>query len=143
MHIYTLAEIARKQSIDLGGGVFTSRVQGDMVVSSGVVSTINIPVHDLSSGAFTYTTSQADSFIVKSIDFKFSAPVTQTITLTTVRTDPNRNAAETQELTNNESIRFINGSTFINVIAGEQYKIQCTNSGAPAINLYVTLTIEV
>lgn len=99
---------------------------------------------DLSVGALSYTTSIARDFRLISVFFHFSGNVTQTVSVTL---DASAGAnydtkMRSLSLTNNSDVQFVPEISTQDFKDGNEIKIECTNTGTPAVTVYATIVYE-
>ena len=96
----------------------------------------------LGTGALSYTTNFSEKIKVKQILFHSASAITQTVTFTL---DSKTNATYDTVLAAEDLVAESNYSYLpVDLILedGDELKIQCTNTGTPAITVYATVLAE-
>ena len=104
----------------------------------------NTTSQNLATAALSFTTSLSTDFRLVSIFFKFTAAVSQTITITL---DSLQGASfdtiiGTRLLSSNTDVQFIPAAIDQDFKDGDEIKIQCTNTATPASTVSVVIVTE-
>jgi hypothetical protein len=107
------------------------------VSSSGVAQQLTT-TQDLSVGALNYTTTVGSNFIVNGVYFVFDSATTQDVSLEYNGVEIFKETATTAT-----SATIITDGFKVLANLGSELTIKCTNNGTPAVNVDVTVDIEV
>ncbi len=126
--------------IDTGATVEVSSTGNMSVVSSSAMTLVRKESSQaLGTGALAYTTNFAAKTKVKAIMFHAASAITQTVTFTL---DSKTNATYDTVLASEDLVAESNYTYFpgdLVLESGDELLISCTNSGTPAITVYVTV----
>lgn len=114
------------------------RVVGKLQSGGGTADTTASQL--LSSGALSTTTALTGSFILSFVAVKFSAAVSQTVTVTMDSAGGSNydTIIERQVLVNNTDY-FYEPEAEMSFLNGNQINVTVTNSGSPGVTAYVTI----
>lgn len=145
---YSLRDLTLRTIVDTGSGL-AQRVLAN-VSSTGVLSTIELPPHDLSTGEFIYTTALSSNFFLRKVVIHFSQDVIEDVKFYENKSNALYNTLVYQDNTSNDGgvtgeqdfAFFPLNNWQFNGVSGDQFKMVITNNGGAGI-AYVTLLLEV
>jgi hypothetical protein len=138
----SMRDIIARTVVDTGSG-YVQRVQGSLSIGGSRAKLTTS--HDLSTGAFNYTTAVGGDFILRAITMHFSQPLTETMEL---RVDYGGSSNYDtlilqQQLDADTDFAFYPDSDlYIFANGGDQLNLRLTNSGGVG-NVYATILVEV